>query len=84
MNNKMSCAQRFSEKMLRPSSCDSPLKVHKIELCQNIKILPKKIFNRANIGGGTIFPRSLKTTRNEKIFEPGENYYFLFIYEPFV
>jgi hypothetical protein len=37
-------------------------------LCQNIKILPKKFFDQAIIGGGTIFPRSLKTTRNEKKF----------------
>jgi hypothetical protein len=33
-------------------------------LCQNIKILEKKLFDWATIGGGTIFPRSLKTTRN--------------------
>ena len=31
--------------------------------------LPKKFFDQAIIGGGTIFPRSLKTTRNEKIFQ---------------
>ncbi len=66
--------------MLRDFSC---LKVHKIEiflasilkfviflcyLCQNINILPKKFLDWASIGGGTIFPRSLKTTRNEKKF----------------
>jgi hypothetical protein len=60
---------------------DGPLKVHKIEiflasilkfviflyeLCQNIKIFQKKFFDWASIGGCTIFPRSLKTTRNEK------------------
>jgi hypothetical protein len=28
------------------------------KLCQNIKILQKKIFDWASIGGGTIFPRS--------------------------
>jgi hypothetical protein len=37
-------------------------------LCKNIKILPKKIFDWAIIGGGTIFPRSPRTTRNEKKF----------------
>ncbi len=37
-------------------------------LCQNIKILQKKIFDWASIGGGTIFPRSPRTTRNEKKF----------------
>ncbi len=59
------------------------LKVHKIEiflaqilkfeiflcqLCQNIKILQKNCFDWASIGRGTIFPRSLKTPRNEKKF----------------
>ncbi len=52
-----------------------PLKVHKIEiflasilkfalflyyLCQNIKILTKKFFDQAIIGGDTIFPLSLR------------------------
>ncbi len=62
------------------------LKVHKIEiffdsdfgiwlfLFSHVKILKfyKKFFDWAIIGGGTIFPRSLKTTRNEKIFELGQ------------
>ncbi len=66
-----------------PLSQVDRLKVHKIEiflasilkfviflcqLCQNIKILQKKFLDWASIGGATIIPRSLKTTRNEKIF----------------
>ncbi len=34
----------------------------------NIKILPKNFFDWAIVGGGTIFPRSPRTTRNEKKF----------------
>jgi hypothetical protein len=64
-------------------SADLLLKVHKIEnfltpilefalflckLCQNIKILQKKLFDWAIIGGGTIFPRSPRATRNKKKF----------------
>ncbi len=61
-----------------------PLKVHKNEnfvwlrfsilyysIVSYVKILrffKKKLFDWAIIGGGTIFPRSLRTTRNEKIF----------------
>jgi hypothetical protein len=41
-------------------------------LCQNIKILQKKLFDWASIGGGTIFPHSPRTTRNEKNFELGQ------------
>jgi hypothetical protein len=58
------------------------------KLCQNIKILQKKKFDWAIIGGGTIFPRSLKTTQNEKNFEPGKIIFFVFfpfmnpLYEP--
>ncbi len=33
-------------------------------LCQNIKILQKKLFDWASTGEGTIFPRSPRTTRN--------------------
>jgi hypothetical protein len=33
-----------------------------------IKSLQKKIFDWAIIGGGTIFPRSPRTTQNEKKF----------------
>ena len=62
----------------------SLLKVHKIEIffgfdleicnislsciCQNIKIYDKNFFDWASIGRGTIFPSSLKTTRNGKKF----------------
>jgi hypothetical protein len=61
----------------------SALKVHKIEnffysdfgICvisllvmSNIKILQKIVFDWAIIGGGTIFPRSPRTTGNKKNF----------------
>ena len=39
-----------------------------VTVCQNIKILQKKIFDWPIIGGGTIFPRSPRTTGNEKKF----------------
>ena len=77
-----------------------PLKVHKIEiffgfdfeirlflcyLCQNIKILPKQFFDQAIIGGGTIFPRSLKTTGNKNCFQPRPKiFFFNIIYNPFI
>jgi hypothetical protein len=50
--------------------------------------LQKKNFDWASIGGGTIFPRSLKTTRNEKFFLARSKKYFWFfsfmnpLYEP--
>ncbi len=49
------------------------LKVHKIEIFfgfdfENCNISLIKIFDGASIGGGTIFPRSPKTTRNENFF----------------
>ncbi len=63
---------------------DARLKVHKIEIffgfdfeiciisfVSYVKILrfyQKKNFDRAIIGGGTIFPRSPRTTQNEKNF----------------
>jgi hypothetical protein len=49
-------------------------------------ILGKKFFDWTIMGGATIIPRSLKTTRNEKIFELGQKMFkiFFFIYEPFV
>jgi hypothetical protein len=50
------------------------------KLCQNIKILKKKLFDWASIEGGTIFPRSPRTTRNEKKFELGQKNIFLFFY----
>ncbi len=75
-----------------------PLKVHKMEnfftpilefalflcqLCQNIKILKKIFFDCAIIGGGTIFPRSPRTTRNEKFFEFGQIFFcFSLIMDP--
>jgi hypothetical protein len=46
-------------------------------LCQNIKILPNIFFDSASIGGGTIFPRSPRTRRNEKIFCGRSKKYFL-------
>ena len=75
------------------SVCTLSLKVHKNEnffgfdfefhcqLCQNIKILQKKIFDWAIIGGGTIFPRSPRTTRNEKNFwARSKKYFFVFLF----
>jgi hypothetical protein len=68
---------------LRPNQTLVSLKVHKIEIffgfdfeiC-NISLLvmskyydfAKKNFDWASIGGGATFPRSLKTTRNDKKF----------------
>ncbi len=37
-------------------------------LCKNNKILGKKFFDWTIMGGAMIIPRSLKTTRNEKLF----------------
>jgi hypothetical protein len=37
-------------------------------LFQNIKILLKNLFDWASIEGGTILPRSPRTTRNENNF----------------
>jgi hypothetical protein len=48
------------------------------KLCQNIKILQKNFVDWAIIGRGTIFPRSLKTTQNEKKFRARSKHYFLF------
>ncbi len=46
-------------------------------LCQNIKILQKKFFDWAIIGGGAIFARSPRTTRNEKkILARSKNFFF--------
>ncbi len=39
-------------------------------------ILQKKIFDWPIIGGGTIFPRSPRTTQNEKNFEVGQKIFF--------
>jgi len=44
---------------------------------KNIKILQKKIFYWPIMGGGTIFPRSPRTTGNEKKFEVGQKIFFL-------
>jgi hypothetical protein len=38
-------------------------------LCINNKILVKIFFDWTTMGGATIIPRSLKTTRNEKKFQ---------------
>jgi hypothetical protein len=44
-------------------------------------ILQKKLFDWANIGGGTIFPHSPRTTRNEKIFcARSKKYFFIFLF----
>ncbi len=40
--------------------------------------LPKKFFDQAIIGGGTIFPRSPKTTRNETFFWARSKKYLIF------
>jgi hypothetical protein len=45
-------------------------------LCINNKILVKKFFDWAFMGGATIIPRSLKTTRNEKIFQDRPKIFF--------
>ncbi len=64
------------------------LKVHKnesffcfdFEFC-TIKILQKKLFDWASIGEGTIFPRSPRTTRNEKNFwARSKTYFFIFLF----
>jgi hypothetical protein len=34
--------------------------------------------------GATIIPRSLKTTRNEKIFKIGHNFFLKVIYDPLI
>jgi hypothetical protein len=45
----------------------------------------KKNLDWAIVGGGTIFPRSPRTTQNEKNFELGQKiFYFFFICEPFI
>ena len=68
------------------------LKVHKIEnffdsdfeICVisllviiNNKVLVKHFFDWTIMGGATIIPRSLKTTRNEKTFKIGQSYFFI-------
>ena len=40
-------------------------------------ILQKQIFDWAIIGGGTIFPRSPRTTGNEKNFDLSQKIFFL-------
>ena len=76
--------------------CKSRLKVHKIEIffgfyfeicIISLLVMPKykdftkKNFDQAIIGGGTIFPRSLKTTQNEKKnFERGQKKYLIFFH----
>ncbi len=47
-------------------------------LCQNIKILQKKIFDWAIIGGGTIFLSSPRTMGNEKKFCARSKFFFIF------
>jgi hypothetical protein len=43
-------------------------------------MLQKIFLDSASIGGGTIFPRSLKTTQNEKNFELGQKNIFCFFH----
>ncbi len=38
----------------------------------------RKFFDWTNMGGVTIIPRSLKTTRNEKFFKIGQNFFLFF------
>ncbi len=72
----------------------SLLKVHKIEnffdsdfgICvisllviSKYQDFTKNFFDWAIIGGGTIFPRSPRTTRNEKNFELGQNFLIFFL-----
>jgi hypothetical protein len=47
------------------------------KLRQNIKILQKNFVDWAILGGGTIFPRSLKTMRNKNCFQPRPKNFFL-------
>jgi hypothetical protein len=42
------------------------------------KISVKKIFDWTIMGGATIIPRSLKTTRNEKNYQDRPNFLFIF------
>ncbi len=47
-------------------------------------ILEKKCFDWTIMGGATIIPRSLKTTRNEKNFQDKQKKFFFFsiTYDP--
>ncbi len=47
-----------------------------------LRFYKKKIVEWAIIGGGTIFPRSPRTTRNEKNFELRSKKFFFFNYVP--
>ncbi len=48
-----------------------------------LRFYKKNIFDWAIIGGGTIFPGSPRTTRNEKKFELGQKMFsFFFNYGP--
>ncbi len=77
----------------------APLKVHKndnffgfdFEFCtilmlviHNNKILGNTFFDWTIMGGATIIPRSLRTTRNEKYFQdrPKIFYFLNYIYDP--
>ncbi len=42
--------------------------------------MQKKLFDWPSFGGGAIFPRSPRTTRNEKIFELGQKNIFIFLF----
>jgi hypothetical protein len=85
-------------KNIFPPPSLSNLKVHKIEnffdsdfgICiisllvmSKYSDFTKKILDWAIIGGGTIFLRSPRTTRNEKNFELGpKNFFFFFNFGP--
>ncbi len=46
-----------------------------------LRFCKKKLFDWASIGGGTIFPRSPKTTGNEKNFRArSKKYFFIFLF----
>jgi hypothetical protein len=50
--------------------------IFQCQLCINNKILVKKKFDWTIMGGATIIPRSLKTTRNEKNFQDRPNFFY--------
>ncbi len=76
------------------------LKIHKIEIffgfdfeifiisllvMSKYQDFTQKFFDWAIFGGGTIFPRSPRTTQNEKNIELGQKIFlFFFLCEPFI
>jgi hypothetical protein len=47
-------------------------------LCINNKILGKNFVDWTIMGGATIIPRSLKTTRSKQIFQDSQKYFLFF------